>query len=73
MFGVLYLLDYHFETESDEDAVHGRVLVDADLEEGDLVLGSPDAFDGLYGELLMADPLELEGRDSLARAMPAAK
>ena len=65
VFGVLYLLDYHSDVERDEDAVHGWVLVDADLDDDDPVPGSPDTFHGLYEELLSADPLGLEGRDFL--------
>lgn len=65
MFGVLYLLEYHCETESGEDALHGWALVNADIEEGAPVPGSPDASAGLYGELLMADQLGLEGQDFL--------
>lgn len=65
VFGVLYLLDYQSETDGNGDAAHGWVLVDADLEAGDLVPGSPDALNGLHEELLMADPLEIEARDFL--------
>lgn len=41
------------------------MLVDADLEDGDLVPDGPDALIGLYEELLMADSLRLEGRNFL--------
>ena len=65
MFGVLYLLDHHCETEGDQDAAYGWVLVDASSEEGRPVPGRAEPFDGLFEELLTSDPLGVEGRDFL--------
>lgn len=57
VFDVLYMLDHDSETEGDEDASYGWVLVDESLEEYSPAPDSPDPFNGLYNSLLSADPL----------------